>query len=89
MACWKNCPIGVISMVCMDLPANLRWKIENIYIAGIISGPCKPSTTQINHFLQPLAKDLLKLWEPQIHAHTVSMYLSGLHDQMRGHSTYL
>ncbi|EIW51369.1 uncharacterized protein TRAVEDRAFT_137509, partial [Trametes versicolor FP-101664 SS1] len=38
-------------MVCLSLPPHLRYLPENMYLAGVIPGPTKPSTEQINHFL--------------------------------------
>ncbi|KAI9068234.1 hypothetical protein FKP32DRAFT_1562149, partial [Trametes sanguinea] len=40
-----------IYMVCLHLPPHLRYLPENVYLAGVIPGPSKPSTEQINHFL--------------------------------------
>jgi Transposase family tnp2 len=56
----KKASVGVISMTCLNLPPNLRYKSENIYIAGII--PKEPSVDQMNHFLAPLVDDLLPCW---------------------------
>ncbi|EIW56595.1 uncharacterized protein TRAVEDRAFT_127957, partial [Trametes versicolor FP-101664 SS1] len=40
-----------VYMICLNLPENLRYLPENLYLAGVIPGPTKPSTSQINHFL--------------------------------------
>ncbi|EIW77539.1 hypothetical protein CONPUDRAFT_41162, partial [Coniophora puteana RWD-64-598 SS2] len=49
-------------MVCLNLPPHLRYKLENVYLVGVIPGPREPSLDQVNHLLQPLVDDLLCLW---------------------------
>jgi hypothetical protein len=46
-------------MVCLNLPPNMHFKPENMFLAGIIPGPHEPSMDSINHFLAPLVDDLL------------------------------
>ncbi len=58
----KSHSIGAIYLVCMNLPDHLRYRPENIYLAGIIPGPKEPETSQINHLLRPLVDELLVLW---------------------------
>ena len=62
----KKAAVGVISLVCLNLSPELRYKSENIFIAGIIPGPNKPPLTALNHFLAPLVDDFLKLWDPGV-----------------------
>ncbi|TFK68610.1 hypothetical protein BDN72DRAFT_746325, partial [Pluteus cervinus] len=38
-----------IWLVLLNLPPNLRYLPENIFLVGIIPGPNKPSTDEINH----------------------------------------
>ncbi|CDO77460.1 hypothetical protein BN946_scf184881.g3 [Trametes cinnabarina] len=58
----KSHSIGAIYLVCMNLPDTIRYRPENIYLAGIIPGPKEPELTQINHLLRPLIDELLVLW---------------------------
>lgn len=53
-----------IYMVCYNLPPDLRYLPENMYLAGIIPG--KPSLDQINHSLALLVKDLKPFWSPGV-----------------------
>ena len=53
--------VGVLYLSVMNLPRHLRYKRENIIIVGIIPGPNEPQS--LNPFLQPLVKDLKKLWK--------------------------
>lgn len=54
---------GIISGACLNLPLDVRYKPENMYIAGIIPGPSEPHLTQLNHYLRPLVDDLCISWE--------------------------
>ena len=53
---------GVIFMVCLNLPPALRYKRENMYLAGVIPGPKAPTLQEVNHFIEPLAWELGDLW---------------------------
>ncbi|KAI9056595.1 hypothetical protein FKP32DRAFT_1542724, partial [Trametes sanguinea] len=37
-----------------------------VYLAGVIPGPSKPSTEQINHFLALIVDELLEFWDPGV-----------------------
>ena len=58
--------VGAIYLVCLNLPAQMRFRPENICLVGIIPGPSEPSLHQINHFLRPLVTELLELWQPGV-----------------------
>jgi len=60
-AAGKSSSIGGIYLVCLNLPVHLRYKVENVYIAGLIPG--EPRKHHINHVLRPLITDLLALYE--------------------------
>ncbi|KZS89416.1 hypothetical protein SISNIDRAFT_417016 [Sistotremastrum niveocremeum HHB9708] len=49
-------------MVLLSLPAYLRHRIGNVYLAGVVPGPSKPSLDQINKLLTHLVDDLESLW---------------------------
>ncbi|KIM58795.1 hypothetical protein SCLCIDRAFT_35135, partial [Scleroderma citrinum Foug A] len=38
-------------------------KPENMYLAGIIPGPTKPSGAELNHFLEPLINNFVDSWQ--------------------------
>ncbi|TFK65462.1 hypothetical protein BDN72DRAFT_751365, partial [Pluteus cervinus] len=42
---------GVMYMVCLNLPPHLRYRLENVYLVGVIPGPHEPSLHQINKVL--------------------------------------
>ncbi len=54
---------GIVAMACLNLPVDIRYKPENMYIACIIPGPKEPRLTQTNHFIRPLVDDLKVSWE--------------------------
>lgn len=56
-----------IWMVLLNLPPHLRYLPENMYLAGVIPGPGKPSKDEINHALQLLVNDLLEFWQPGVY----------------------
>lgn len=59
--------VGVVFMVCLNLPPTLRYKRENVYLAGVIPGPKAPSLEQVNHILEPLTQELGVLWTRGAH----------------------
>ena len=54
--------VGVIYLVVLNLPRDLRFKPENVIVAGIIPGPKEPKQHQMNSYLRPLVKELNSLW---------------------------
>lgn len=57
----QNYSIGVIYMVILNLPREVRYKRENVILVGLIPGPTEPPLT-INSYITPLVSKLLKLW---------------------------
>lgn len=53
---------GLIAMVCLNLPPDIRYKPEYMYVAGIIPGPNQPKETELNHYIRPLVDDMEKSW---------------------------
>jgi len=53
---------GIVAMACLNLPLSIRYKPENLYLAGIIPGPREPHLTSLNHYLQPLIADMAASW---------------------------
>jgi hypothetical protein len=66
-----------IWMVLLNLPTHLRYLPQNIYLAGVIPGPSKPSNDQIIHYTQLIVNDLKELWNPGV-------YFSRTHDHAQG-----
>jgi hypothetical protein len=56
----------IVSMACLNLPPDIHYKPENLYLVAIIPGPREPALTKLNHYLRPLIDDLCDLWLPGI-----------------------
>lgn len=56
-----NSSVGVMYLVIVNLPRSVRFKRENVIIAGILPGPTEPKH-DINPYLEPLVSELLTLW---------------------------
>ncbi|KAF8806869.1 hypothetical protein BYT27DRAFT_7067521, partial [Phlegmacium glaucopus] len=52
--------IGLVSMVCLNLPPEMRYKPENMFLLGIIPDPNEPPLACFNHYLHILIKELLE-----------------------------
>ena len=68
---------GLISMACLNLPYDIRYKPENMYVAGLIPGPKEPSLTELNHYLKPVIDDLVVSWKHGIHYTRTVLHPSG------------
>ena len=54
--------VGDIYLVIMNLPRNIRYKVENVLLVGILPGPHEPSNN-MNSYLNPLVDKLLLFWK--------------------------
>ena len=61
-AAGKSASVGSIVMACLNLPPELRYKPENLFLVGLIPGPREPSREQINHILRPIISKLIVSW---------------------------
>lgn len=55
----KKASVVAMYMICLNLPPEERYKLENMFLVGIIPGPHEPKKEEINHLLSPLVDDLL------------------------------
>ena len=55
-----------IWLTLLNLPPHLRYRPDNMFLAGIIPGPKKPSLSDINHSLKLLVEVLLEFFEPGV-----------------------
>ena len=55
----KKVSVGIISLVCLNLPLNIHYKSEHMCLVGIIPGPHEPLLTTLNHYLTPLVHNFL------------------------------
>ncbi len=68
---------GLVSAACLNLPVELRYKSENMYVAGVIPGPTNPSGLALNHYIRPLIDDLLVSWERGVYYSRTANYPQG------------
>ena len=73
----KKNSLGAITLVCLNLPPTHRYKLENIYLFGIIPGPKEPSLEQINHLLRPLVEELQIFWTSGCFFKTTAFHPNG------------
>ena len=62
----KKASTTAVYMVLLNFPPSIRYKVENMYLVGVVPGLREPSLTQINHLLCPLVNDLLEFWDPGV-----------------------
>jgi Transposase family tnp2 len=58
---------GILSAACLNLPLDIRYKPENMYLAGVVPGPAEPHSTQLNHYVRPIIDDFLASWTRGVH----------------------
>lgn len=57
---------GIISMACLNLPIDIQYKPENMYLS-IVPSPWEPHHMELNHYLRPLVDDMVISWETGVH----------------------
>ena len=55
-----------IWLTLLNLPSHLRYRPENMFLAGIIPGPKKPSLSDVNHSTKLLVDVLLEFFDPGV-----------------------
>lgn len=68
---------GIISAVCLNLPLDLRYKPENMYVAGIVPGPNEPHGDELNHYLEHVVNALRDSWERGVRYSRTANYPNG------------
>ena len=68
---------SVITCACLNLPLEICYKLENMYLAGIIPGLHEPHGNKLNHFLDPLIEGMVESWEQGIHFNHTALHPSG------------
>jgi hypothetical protein len=67
---------GIISLACLNLPPEIRYKPENMYLS-LIPGPTEPLLTELNHYIRPLVNDLVVAWDDGIYISCTPRYRKG------------
>lgn len=63
----KKVSVGVITLVCLNLPPDVRYKLENMFIAGIVPGPKEPPLERLNPYLTPIVDTFLQFWNTGVY----------------------
>lgn len=58
---------GIVALACLDLPIEIRYKPEYMYLVCIIPGPHEPTMAQLNHYIDPIVTVMLEAWQNGIH----------------------
>lgn len=69
--------VSAIYLVCLNLPIEIRYDSENVFLAGIIPGPHKPSLDAINHALKVIVSELQEFWDPGVYFCRTALYDEG------------
>ncbi|TFK72422.1 hypothetical protein BDN72DRAFT_869515 [Pluteus cervinus] len=64
-------------MACLNIPLEIRYKPENLYLAGIIPGPVEPHGDRTNHYIRPLIEDLAVSWHRGVKYSRTALYPTG------------
>ena len=71
-----NNSTGIVSLACINLPADIQYKPENMYMI-IIPGPWKPKDMAHNYYLRPLVDDMVESWYRGVKYPKTAMHPSG------------
>lgn len=58
----KRASIGLLALACLNFPIEMRFKPENMFLAGIIPGPKTPPLDAINPYLTHIVDAFLEFW---------------------------
>jgi hypothetical protein len=59
----KKASLGAITLACLNLSPELRYKQENLFLAAVLPGPKETSVSEINFYLAPIVDMLLQAWQ--------------------------
>lgn len=54
---------GAVYLPINNLPRSERYKTENVILVGVIPGPTKPTTYDVNSYLRPLVTELVQFYQ--------------------------
>lgn len=73
----KSISSTAIYLILMNLPPDLRFREENMFLIGVIPGSGKPSLDEINHYTRLIVNDLLAFWDPGVFFSRTAAYPEG------------
>ncbi|EIN06944.1 hypothetical protein PUNSTDRAFT_39432, partial [Punctularia strigosozonata HHB-11173 SS5] len=66
-----------IALACLNLPVEIRYAPENLYLAGLVPGPREPTLTELNHYIRFIVDDFLVGWHDGFFLSRTALYESG------------
>ncbi|KAF9521851.1 hypothetical protein CPB83DRAFT_778008 [Crepidotus variabilis] len=66
-----------MSVVCLSLPADLQYSLENMFLVGVILGPNEPPLTAVSHNLTLVVDLFLEFWDPGVYFSCTTDYPHG------------
>ncbi|KAJ8514537.1 hypothetical protein ONZ45_g7942 [Pleurotus djamor] len=63
----KKISCGCLVLSCLNLPIELRYKPENMFLIAVVPGPQEPSLDNINPYMAPIVDVFLKYWDPGVY----------------------
>jgi hypothetical protein len=78
-AAGKNASVGVVFLVCLNIPIEDRYKEDNMLLWGIIPGPHEPSVDDghLNHLLDVNIDIFVEFWEKGVYYTHTAKYKLG------------
>lgn len=73
----RSASSGIIALACLNLPIEIRYKPEYMYLCGIIPSPHAPHGPLLNHYLKPLIDDLRASWMKGVFYRRTALHLEG------------
>lgn len=78
----KGVSCGAVILCCMNLPPELRYLPENLFIVGLLPSPSKPDAVLLTHLLDPIIKTILS-YDPPGKKVATYYHPEGVHVQTR------
>ncbi|KAG8720110.1 hypothetical protein FRC09_010104 [Ceratobasidium sp. 395] len=91
MIAGKKYSTGMVIMICLNLPPDIRYDRENVYLAAVLPGPSlsteerakaqqntpPPAEDRMNHFMRPIAENLEEHFKPGVWIAQTAKYPKG------------
>jgi hypothetical protein len=61
--CGASTSSGIITAACLNLPLEIHYKPENMYLARVIPRPKEPRLMELNHYMRPVIDQLSDSWK--------------------------
>ena len=62
----SSASLGALILICLSLPPEERYRLENVCVVSILPGPKEVSIDSINNVLSPVVTQMRNLWDGQM-----------------------